>query len=89
MRLGSSHVENLKRTRTYLDGNNKVAAILQEIVRVDGYYSCLIWLCNVSKYRVYHTWRNNKRDEMKFLKLFKDNSLVILMTSSLGLLEIG
>lgn len=41
----------------YLDGDNKVSSVLQEVVSVQSNNPRLVRLGNISKYHIYHTWR--------------------------------
>lgn len=39
---------------TYLNRDNKVAEVLEEILCVETNNTCLIWLCNIGKNTIYH-----------------------------------
>lgn len=44
----------------YLDGNNKMASIFQEIVCIEGDDSCLVRLSNIGKDDVHHALKKTR-----------------------------
>ena len=40
----------------YLDRDDKMSLILEEVLSIDRDNPGLVWLCHISKYDVYHTY---------------------------------